>query len=589
MSDVMSNQKVAVGATNHSKLDVSGDHITTMNWMTAMPVWYRHMMPREHVRGEASIVCRLAPVAVPTYGRARINVRHFFVPFRCVFPNFNEFLVDTIASNVSNSGLVSSSPIVKNMTLIDFFITYTSQFGALTTIVTGNNPHDFTYVNSGVAKSYKFTTVGKKLYNTLLSLGYRIIWNDDKEDLIYSALPILCYAKIFIDWYSNSQYLDSYSFLAIERLLKYNDPTAQLALTSANLDVLLGYTHVVCYDGQNEVFTNAWDSPVAPNAGLFTPITGVDPTLSLSTPTASVDSYAANGTPYMKQTTSNSTNIGSQYLHDFLKIATDFQKRHQLAGARAVDRMLADFGVNLDSAKMNRSIFVSTETQDIEFGSVTSTAGTSDNSLGSYSGIGISKGGHGFDFLTDEFGMFISVASILPRAGYYQGFDRNNLHISKFDFFNPTYDNLSVQAINKGEVYVSQDGAFGNAGASLDAFGFAPRYYEYKVGRNTVSGDFAFPASWVGSDAWHLFRELADSMFANGYTDLVHSLNFSRGEDRVQYNRIFQSTDTDVDKFICFFHFAVQSLAPCKSLFDSYDFLDEAKTVIMHSNGTKVN
>ena len=118
-----SKTKVASAAVNHSKLDLSSTHILTGSFLNLPAVYYRHMIPGEHIRGVGNMLSRLAPVAVPTYGRCRVNLRAFFVPFRCVFPNFNEFIVDTIANNVSTSSLVSSSPTIDN----SIFITISRQ------------------------------------------------------------------------------------------------------------------------------------------------------------------------------------------------------------------------------------------------------------------------------------------------------------------------------------------------------------------------------------------------------------------------------------------------------------------------------
>ena len=612
MSDVLSKQKVAVASVHHSKLDKSGTHITTGNWLTAMPVGYWHMIPKEHIKGKCNINCNLAPIAVPTYGRARINLRYFFVPYRVVFPNSTEFFVDTIASNYSASGIVSQGPTITNDTIESYFLDYNDPvlWKLLDEVVQpdpANPTLAYDIYHSGNQKFYKFTVLGRKRYNILLRLGYKVGWNGAKDE--FSALALLAYAKLYLDWYSNSQYMDSYSFLYIDRLTKYDNPSSYLKLTSADLDVILGYTGVVCYDGQNEVFTNAWDTPVAPNSGnvsmdfLFNDISMSDAARSSSVSNRYLSGMynSQSGTPVIQGDTdgyggypnSTSTINISQYAIDALKLLTDYVKRHQLSGARAVDRYLADFGVNLDSAKVNRSIFVSTQSQDVEIGTVVSTADTAaqgeDSNLGDYSGFGRSRGESGFDFTADEFGVLIAVATILPSGGYVQGIDRHNLHLTKLDFFNPTFDNLSVQAITKKEVYISRDGRFGTESQYNEAFGYAPRYYEYKVGRNWLSGDMVFPATDAGADSWNLFRLFDDDTFGGSAANLVHSLNFTRGEDRESYDRIFINTTNSNDKFRLVLHFDVASEAPCKSLFDSYDFEDEKNKITMQSNGTKFN
>lgn len=594
----MSKSKVAIAATNHSKLDVSSTHITTQQFLHLRPVYYRHMLPKEHLRGQVNLVSRLSPLQVPTYGRARINVRYFYVPFRTVFPNANEFFTDAIASNYEHTSLVPFSPTVSNAAFLHLFLNRSFGQDPLVEAVTDSDlPADFVYSHNNVDSRYKFTFVGRCFYDVLVSLGYDIVWNDS-SDYDMSALALLAYAKVYLDWYSNSQYMDDYEYCYIDRLLHFNDPSTGLVLTSDDLLILLGYTQFVVYDGSNEYFTNAWDSPTAPNPGngsitfQIPDVTTLNQNDLLSNAGNNQVKQLPNGTPYMYYGNKD-LDIGTQFIHDALKAMTDAVKRHQLSGARAVDRFLVDYGVNLDSAKMNRSIFVGTKTHDVDFGSVMSNADTASSgetsNLGDYAGVGFAKGSDGFDFYADEFGIFLALSSVLPSAELVQGIDRNNFHIYQLDFWNPNYDNLSCQAIGKNELYVSRNGNYADPSSYLSVFGFAPRYAEYKVGRSRVTGDFLYPAHFAGGDSWNLARLFSDDSFDSDIGQQVHSLSFTKGMDAPQYSRIFNDTTGHTDPFFVIYHFACESLAPCKSLFDSYDFEDEAKKIVLESNGTKLN
>lgn len=619
---VGSNLKVAVAATNHSKMDVSATTITSQNFLICKPVWYYHMIPNTTLKGNIKSITRMDSVATPCYGRCRVNIRSFYVPYRTVFPNANEFFTDTIASSYLKSALVPKAPSVYNDTLVKYFLTYTNAYGGLVEWLQYNDPddatsgaydptnpnavpYDFCYsddsVNPTTNKYYRFTYQGRVRYSLLLALGYELIWlaSDQSE---FSALGLLCWAKVYCDWYSNSQYLDSSAYLYLERLFKYNDPNSSLMLSQTDLEKIFDYTLFVVYDGSNEVFLNAWDTPMAPNPGTGSTNFRInDVSLQSQGDLGNLVNQTfvkqdSSGTPiFVGLNGSGSLSYypyqPTEFIHTALRAMTDAVARHRLSGARAVDRFLVDYGVNLDSAKANRSIFVSTKSEDVDFGSVMSNADTSSSdisNLGDYAGVGFGRREDDFDFHCDEFGMFIVVSSILPSAEFVQGIDRQNYHLTKLDFWNPNYDNLSCQAINRSEVYVSRNGQFGLAGDYDGVFGFAPRYYEYKVGRSHITGDFAFKSVMAGADAWNLARLFNDASFGNSAKNIVHSLNFTRGVDGVRYNRIFNDT-TNIDKFYCFYRFSVQALAPCKSLFDSYDFEDEGKKIIMQSNGTKLN
>lgn len=591
-----SKTKVSVASTDHSKLDVSSTHITTGKFMELMPVYYRHMLPGEHIKGVGNVLSRLAPVAVPCYGRCRINMRSFFVPFRTIMPNWNEFIVDTIAANYSTASLVPSSPVIPNNVFVQLITTGSTYSIAIDpndpagAAIIADDRYDFQYNST----YYVFTAAGSTLVKLLQSLGYKIIW-DTKTDWNWSALPILALAKVYLDWYANSAYLNEVLYTNVLKLLKYNDPSSLLVLTTTDLSNIVRLTRWVNYDSGNDVYLNAWDNPMAPNAGLTTTFSMND--ISFSAPqNVTVEMDTGPGvvqyTPYMKQAGASRTEIGTTFLHQALKSMTDYVKRNQLAGAYAVDRFLARFGINLDSAKVDRSIYVGATSVDIDFGTVMQTANTAGagdpSNLGDYAGQGFGRGSLNFDFKADEFGLFLVTYSIIPVAHLYQGFDRNNLHILKQDFYTPEYDNLGCSAIQKGEVYVSKNEGYATASQYDDIFGFAPRFYEYKQKQDYVTGDFVVPSKFAGGDSWHLNRILDDFSFTDIYHQ-THSLEFTEGLDNGQYDRIFQYTDTDYDKFYLVFNFAAESLAPCKSLFDTYKFDELGKELTLDAGGSKVN
>lgn len=135
--------------------------------------------------------------------------------------------------------------------------------------------------------------------------------------------------------------------------------------------------------------------------------------------------------------------------------------------------------------------------------------------------------------------MLIVVSTIIPSGGFTQGYDRNNRHLTKFDFYNGNTE-VGVQVLEEGEVYVSNNSAFSNSlGSYDDAFGFTGRYGEYKRSISWNSSENTFPTLNNGVDAWNLFRHFDDNSFSNDITNVVHSLDFARGSDWETYNRIF--------------------------------------------------
>lgn len=571
---------VPIALEHKSKLDLSCDHITTMDFMTTQPVNYRHMIKTEHISINAECKVRPAPIEVPVYGMLRQNLRYFFVPYRLVFPNWDSFYNDVIASNNSYSSLVDSPPILPNDELVDLFMPNNYALSGQSTSAS----YDFVYGGS----YYKFTPLGRFVYKILRSLGYEVIWSRSLT-LEYNALALLAYVKVYIDWYANSQYLNSVDVLLFERMIKYNDPTNRLVISSGDVFALLTLIRNVVYDTE-DYYVNAWDNPVSPNSGQFT-------SFGFTDPTATGGAYIftnSNGSPEMAINTSYPLSVGTTYIHEALKRLTDFQKRHALAGARSIDRVLAQYGVITDSLKQSRSIYIGNQYLNVEIGSVYATAdgstagGGSSSQTGDYAGAGYGQGSGLVDFTADEEGILLAIASIIPSGRMVQGYDRNNLHINKTDFFVPEFDALGVQALEKGEVYVSHNDSFASADTDYQGvFGFTGRYAEYKRPKSFLTGDLSLPTAILGGNAWHMFRLFSDGNFSD-INGLSHGLAFTRGQDASQYHRIFQYTKGDYEPFYCFFRFNVASYAPCRPLFESYEFESESKSVPTE-NGNKVN
>ena len=614
---ILDKARVNVGLHSNCKLDLSHQHITSSNFMDLQPVMYRHMMPKEKIVVNADCFARLAPMAVPTYGRCRLNMRAFFVPFRTVMPHFNDFVVDTVSQQyyqvgTPHSGIVTSTPLIPNQSFVYLFTNATYN---TSTEVQSIDPYDFAIGT----KYYKLSALGRKYWKLIRSLGYNMIPNEN-DPTVYSALAFLAYLRVYVDWYSLSAYMDTSSYQLFLSWFRYDSPSTPLSLDGKALETALRYLYRVCYDG--DYFTAAWDNPVAPNSSLFSQFVIPDITNN--------GTYSSGGTTYLaQQVVSNSPNgvqsptqlsvrpsngtpfVGSnvpssggnsfgvltQYVDDALHALTDYMKRHQLVGARTIDRYLADYGINLPADKLMRSTYLGMSSMDIQIGDVMSHADTASvnnpSNLGDYAGRGQIKGGKTFEFQTSEFGLFVICASILPTAGYVQGYDRNNLHITKDQFFNGDFDNLGVQAVAKGELYISANQSFASYSGSVSdydgVFGYVPRYAEYKIARDKLTGDMSIPTIMAGGSSWHLMRLFDDASFNSSIAGMLHDIGFCRGDDADQYNRIFNNTASSVDKFYLIYNFSVIAHAPCQSLFDTYQFENPSKQVTLDANGVKMN
>lgn len=619
--------KTAAGKVNH--FDLSGDHITTANFMEFSPIYNLEMVPNSKIELNVQTFSRLAPMPQPTFGSCLINNRAFFVPYRVVWKPWNDFITGARRPNsYSETGLSDLSYVPRFMqnVLASMFVQHHCidewdiiHDGAVVTdelCIRRCGPIDLDYPDqpqpadpttqffdfaSNFIDDYIYTLTPKGRYfiKVLESIGYKVDFSDYQDnDYELSALPLLCLAKIYCDWYYSGQYANfSADYVEIASLFEKQDT---YLLTYDQIYKILNLIEKVNYD--SDYFTSNWDYPSAPNPDSDNSnIAFGDPIVS--------DNYVTNGlingeAVLMHQ--GGDLNAVSQFMVDALHKLNDYMKRHQLAGSRALDRYLARFGVTLSADKLNRSLYCGKQNFVVQFGDVMSHSDTDGASLGDYAGKGVAYDPNGkFSFDTDEFGMFFVINSIIPQVGYVQGIDRINKHIVPSHFYTPEFDNLSVQATASNELYVP----FGkdqvkvvdpqffdfdvplSSGLADNIFGYLPRYAEYKVGKSRLTGDFRYGSINAGKDSWHLFRMFKFEDFDFDAENVVHSEKFIKGVDANQYLRLFYNTTDDQDYFNLVHRFGVKFSSPMKPLYDYYDFdeRDGGKEVTVDVNGVKAN
>lgn len=558
--------------------NLSCDHITTSNFMEVQPVYYRHLTPAdETLTVNAEAYSRLQPMPIPTMGRAQQNIRAFWVPYRILTSQWNNFITDTYDGIITSSS--TRVPVLSSTVIQELFLNPEMSEGA-----TGDDTMDFIINHEGQTMYRKFTSFGRKVYKIFLSLGYDYTLKD-LGTINYNALALLAYFKVINDWYYPSQYVADSPLTTVLNRVYYNDT---LLITPPEL--LSAFRYAAAVDMYNpDYFTSAFDNPEGPNvvnnsSVIFHDITddGKPSRISILNNNTPALSNSISSTPQSVQI----TEYGLHTLHAL----SDYMKRHQLAGSRALDRYLARFGVTLSAEKLNRSIYLGVKSTPLQFASVESTSSTDSAFLGDYAGKGQS-------FIQDsftcnpqnEYGMFLIINTFVPQVGYVQGIDRHNLHLSNYDFYTPEFDSLGNQAISKLELYNNVARYISNSDDVVNqVFGFTPRYSEYKIPRDFLTGDFRVKS--VGADnlqAWHLMR-LFDF---DDYDEVVHDIDFVSGTDAKQYGRIFyENTDNGSDQIHCIFRFHVNLASHQKPLYDVFDFSnDDGQDIILDTNGVKVN
>lgn len=401
----------------------------------------------------------------------------------------------------------------------------------------------------------------------------------------FSALPLLCLAKVYADWFTNSQFEVTINTIeaAIETI------STQQSADFENTHILLNLMCNTCYDA--DYFTNSFVSPLG---GVNNDIAEVqDISLSHIDDNGNVvgagkkvfEGSGLNGTPFYQSGSFLGSNV-TQYLIKQLHRMTDIAHRNLLAGVRPLDRWLARFGIKLDDCQLERSSWLGSYKQQFEISTVTNQNGSGNEPLGEYAAQmrSITNKNGRFTFKNaKEYGLVILTSNITPKVGYFQGDDRMNYHITANDFWTPEYDGNGVQAIAQYEL---------NSASLYDndlpltepdkAFNYTSRYAEYKNINDVVSGDFAFDSRNEGLDSWHLLRQIDGNPV---YTEAFAYGNF----DAAQYKRIFSAPKAGFDPFKVFYNFHIDANLPARPLFDDYEFDSKGRETTLRVNGTKLD
>lgn len=211
---------------------------------------------------------------------------------------------------------------------------------------------------------------------------------------------------------------------------------------------------------------------------------------------------------------------------------TRIKERASRCGSRYTEYLRANFGVAPRDERMQRPEFLGGCSSPVIVNEVTQTsAATEDSAQGNLSGKGTSLVGsrqHGY--LCTEFMLIYTLAAIVPDAMYSTGIDRTDTIKNRFDFPNPSFQNLSEQAVHGYELYAAGDR---DNDEPLDEkiIGYQGRYNEFRRSQSHVTGAFRNSLNY-----WHLSREFAQRPFINSdFLEVNASTN--------NLNRIFNALD----------------------------------------------
>lgn len=621
------NASVKTATEQYHGADLSTDSLVTLDFFRMIPLHVQPVMPKAKYRVKYGTEIRVAPLVKPMFGDMQATFRSYFVPYRVIFENWNAFITDTVENNVKVSKVPHFDVGAFLSEFRDDATICTNEIAAVDAAGEFTVRYDFVYPDysrsaGSQLRGCVLTEKGRRIYQILIGLGYNFpfamaIDSSGGPDNLgqLSLLPLMAFAKVVCDYYCMPAYSDKINTIQAA----INTLSTQWSTTqswSGNFSLICNL--IVDLHYSDDLFVSAWDNAAGPNGsslsnGSSIQLDDITNNASASNSKSVVRYFErANGSPEAPNLPSNVAHLqgvplsGSgtnapnitQYILLSLQKLSSFLRRNQLAGFRTLDRFLLRYGVKLESEKLKRSVFVNMQKVPINISTVMSNTDTyqqGGQSLGDYAGVAFGKGGSGYTWQSDEFGILIDCAYIMPYVKYFEGVQPHTMQLSRLQFFQPEFDGLGCEAIPAKQLYFSSVNRYSHSQVvpfnefpmQEETFGFAPRYYGEKTKPwAVVSGDFRCNSRNVGYEQWHLFRFVPTSVLSG--VSWKHDQYFTQGSvDAKQYHRCFQIVDGLNDPFTVGVHYGVDASMPARQLFD--DLILDSDPDAEHQHEININ
>lgn len=558
---------------SHNK---SRDCNTTFPFGACQPVFTEYMLPDSDIKVSAKQLVRLAPLIAPSFARISMKTVTRFVPEHDVIPWSDSFYSKISYNGI----VPSSLPYIDNPTLVKFLLSksiccaykatstsYTSaswsdissllpKFNGLF-ISTGGTPTSTqwpltvsNYIGTGGNLSsaieplitvpspascdylikldsfyfcFNFGVSAKNFRNICLGLGYSL----DMDDFTKVRLsPLLSFFKAYYDTYGIKRF-KSYTDTPCFKIVNYIEQ--QPSLSDYTLTKIVGATTAASYftDFYNSLctcyYSDTSDFASIHRSSLQNIVSAPSLSVQTSPSGGSPTSVLPSGSSDVRFSALTASNFSLASLRALTALSR-FVNKNSLLGQRLSEYMRLHFGASSVSSIYEDSNFVDNSSMPLQISDVFSTADTQDNSstktkgevLGAYAGKGIGLGDLDFSFHSPCHGYLITLASIVPESGYWQG---NNFDLFALNWEQqPTadFDAIGMELTPRSGFVshndISNRSSLGTSDLTDKSFGFVPRYSGFKFAKNIVNGDMSRRTTIDGLCPYYLDKILTSNV-----------------------------------------------------------------------------
>lgn len=469
-----------------NKFDLSRVNKLTCEAGEIVPFFLEECLPDDSFKLATANRIRLAPQVLPLMHQIDVSMYWFFVPCRILWPNWEEFITG------GKDG--TSEPIIP-------------------------------YFNFDQGSSSSLKTSGVGLLSDYLGVPTNVV-TPTLESITYSSfnvLPFAAYVKIYNDYFRDENFTKEIPFELNDGRQSFSTGVSDDKVTNclqsiyggtASSPVARSWQRVYggCFlaSWKKEYFTSALPNTqrgpiVNIPLGDTAPIVFGEEGESISVFSRTIGSVNQNpntgdqvydGALFsssrvtgnkrpLQADLSEATNTNIIELRRAFRIQ-EFLERMNAGGSRLTEMIYSMFGVKSPDARLQRAEFIGASHNPVLVDAVYQTSATQESSpLADFAGKAISVGGQKpISYYCKEHGYIMGLMVIRPRPEYQNITRRHWLHglTGKFDYFWPILANIGDQEIQNRELYAG-------TGTSTSAFGYTPRYQEYRFAPSETHGE----------------------------------------------------------------------------------------------------
>ncbi|QXP07973.1 MAG: major capsid protein [Arizlama microvirus] len=455
-----------------------------------IPIGVQEVIPGDTFQHSTKLLIRTAPLLAPIMHPVRARVHHFFVPYRLIWDDFEDFITGgqdgTEAPVHPYTGISVQTPAIG--TLGDYL---------------GCNPCNSSNVNMAVS--------------ALPYRAYNLIWNEYYRDADLGT-PVTVNTASGLDTTTNfNNVLDvcwekDYFTTSRPDPQKGADVTIPMSGTAKVKGVgsygtvggIATTNNVRESDGTTRTYTNS-------------AVQGVGFAMELDSATGAT----TRPTIYADLNTNTGATINE--LREAFAVQR-FEEARSRWGSRYVE-YLRYLGVKAEDSRLQRPEYLGGGTQTIQFSEVLQT-GEGTDPVGTLRGHGISAmSSNRYRRFFQEHGFVITMMSVIPKSIYADSIPRHWFKHTKFDYHTKEFEHIGQQPIWAREVYPSDSTTLTD---QVD-WSYQDRYDEYRRAFSQVHGEFRTTLNY-----WHFARIFSSAPTLNN--DFVKA---------VPTTRTYASTSTD--------------------------------------------